>query len=88
MGMSSESFSVSTADPTPFLLRAGTTVQATVSLVPKSAGMLSASLRVVTDLMTGGSAMIDLKASASGAVGQISPALLSFGDQRVKQKGD
>ncbi len=86
MGMSSESFTVSTADPTPFLLRAGTTAQATVTLVPKSAGMLTASLRVVTDLMTGGSAMVDLKASASGAVGQISPAQLNFGDQRVKQK--
>lgn len=86
MGMGSDSFSVSTSDTTPFLLRAGTSTQVTVSLTPKAAGMLNASLRVVTDLATGGSAMITLKAAASGAVGQINPVQLSFGDTRVKQK--
>jgi hypothetical protein len=86
MGMGAESFSVSTPDSPPFLLRAGTSVTATVSLKPKTAGMLTATLRVVTDLVTGGSATIDLKASASGAVGQLNPTMLSFGDAKVKQK--
>ena len=86
MGMNADSFSVSTPDAPPFLLRAGSTVTATVSLKPKSAGMLTAMLRVVTDLATGGAATVDLKASASGAVGQINPAMLNFGDAKVKQK--
>jgi len=86
MGMNADSFSVSTPDAPPFLLRAGSTVTATVSLKPKSAGMLTAMLRVVTDLATGGAATVDLKASASGAVGQLNPAMLNFGDAKVKQK--
>lgn len=86
MGMNADSFTVNTPDPPPFLLRAGSTVTATVSLKPKSAGMLTATLRVVTDLATGGAATVELKGSASGAVGQLNPAMLSFGDAKVKQK--
>lgn len=85
MGPGSDSFTVATLDPVPFVLRAGATVPVTVAFVPKSAGMLSATLRVVTDLVTGGSAMVALKGEANGAVGKVSPATLNFGDQKVKQ---
>ena len=48
--------------------------------------MLAATLRVVTDLPTGGAVTVALTGAANGAVGQISPAMLSFGDVKVKQK--
>ena len=85
-GMSASSFAVAAPDVTPFVLRAGTTTTATVTLLPKSAGMLTATLRVVTDLPTGGAITVALKGTANGAVGQVSPAMLSFGDVKVKQK--
>ena len=83
-GMGGDSFAVSTLAPLPFLLRAGTSVQATVDFSPKMAGMLGATLRVVTDLAMAGSANVDLKGVANGAVGKLDPAMLAFGDQKVK----
>jgi hypothetical protein len=86
MGMNTGSFSVSTPDPTPFLLRAGNKVTASVTFAPETAGMLSATLNAVTDLTMGGTATVALSGTANGAVGQIMPAMLSFGDTKVKQK--
>lgn len=83
-GMGSDSFAVSTLAPLPFLLRAGTSVPVTVDFTPRMAGMLGATLRVVTDLATGGSATLDLKGLANGAVGKLDPGTLAFGDQKVK----
>lgn len=85
MGAGSDSFQVSTPDAVPFVLRAGQKVQVTVALVPKAAGMIGANLRIVTDLTTMGTAMVALKGEATGAVGQVTPAKLDFGDQKVKQ---
>lgn len=83
-GMGGDSFAISTLAPVPFVLRAGTSVPVTVDFSPKMAGMLSATLRIVTDLATSGSATVDLKGLANGAVGQLEPAMLAFGDQKVK----
>ena len=85
MGPGSDSFSVATPDSVPFLLRAGSTVSATVNFLPKGAGMLGGTLRIVSDL-AGGAATVSLKGEANGAVGQLNPAMLSFGDSKVKQK--
>jgi len=84
-GMGADSFAVSTLESTPFTLRAGTKVSAQVLVAPKSAGMLAATLRIVTDLATSGSATIALKAEANGAVGQLDSAKVDFGDAKVKQ---
>lgn len=83
-GMGGDSFAISTPAPIPFLLRAGTSVSVTVDFSPKMAGMVSGTLRVMTDLTTGGSATVDLKGLANGAVGKLDPAMLAFGDQKVK----
>lgn len=83
-GMGGDSFAVSTLAPVPFMLRAGTSVQVTVDFSPKMAGMVAATLRVMTDLAMSGSATVDLKGVANGAVGKLDPAMLSFGDQKVK----
>ena len=84
-GMGADSFAVSTLESTPFTLRAGTKVSAQVLVAPKSAGMLAATLRIVTDLATSGSATVALKAEANGAVGQLDSAKVDFGDAKVKQ---
>lgn len=83
-GMSSDSFTVSTLAPVPFVLRAGTSAVVTVDYSPKMAGMVSATLRIVTDLATSGSATVELKGLANGAVGVLDHGMLSFGDQKVK----
>ncbi len=83
-GMGGDSFAISTPAPIPFVLRAGTSVPVTVDFTPKMAGMVSGTLRVMTDLATGGSATVDLKGLANGAVGKLDPAMLAFGDQKVK----
>ena len=62
MGAGAESFAVSTPDPVPFVLRAGATVPVKVTFTPKSAGTLAATLKIVTDLATGGAAAIALPA--------------------------
>lgn len=85
-GTGASSFTISTLESVPFVLRAGSTIPVTVSFVPKAAGMISATMRVVTDLGTGGSAMISLKGTANGAVGSVNPATVNFGDAKVKQK--
>ena len=85
MGAGAESFAVSTPDPVPFVLRAGATVPVKVTFTPKSAGTLAATLKIVTDLATGGAAAIALKGEANGAVGQLSVAKVDFGDAKVKQ---
>lgn len=85
MGMGADSFVVSTPDPVPFYVRAGTTVPVTVTFAPRQAGSLSATLRVVSDLMMGGSAMLALKGEANGAVAKLDVSKLDFGDRKVKQ---
>lgn len=84
-GVGADSFVVSTLEATPFVLRAGSKVNAQVLVSPKSAGSLSATLRVVTDLATSGSATVAMKAEANGAVGQLDVAKVDFGDAKVKQ---
>lgn len=84
-GMGADSFAVSTLETPPFILRAGSKTTAQVAVGAKSAGMLAATLRIVTDLATGGSATVALTAKANGAVGQIDNAKLDFGDAKVKQ---
>lgn len=84
-GSSADSFAVSTVEMTPFVLRAGGRAIVTVSALPKAAGSLAATLRIATDLATGGAATVALKATANGAVGQLDVAKLDFGDARVKQ---
>ncbi|HMU38943.1 MAG TPA: choice-of-anchor D domain-containing protein [Pseudomonadota bacterium] len=84
-GVGADSFSVSTLEATPFVLRAGSKAVAQVTIGPKSAGTLSATLRIATDLLTGGAATVALKATVSGAVGQLDTAKLDFGDSKVKQ---
>lgn len=86
-GPNSDSFKVTSAGTVPFNIPpfGSTTVQ--VLLQPKSAGMLAATLRVVTDLMAMGTAQIDLKAEVNGAVAQVSPATIDFGSQKVKSTG-
>lgn len=83
-GMGGDSFVVSSLSPVPFVVRAGSSVPVTVDFAPKAAGMVSGTLRVVTDLAMGGSAMVALKGVANGAVAKIDPPMLSFGDQKVK----
>ncbi|HNN92237.1 MAG TPA: choice-of-anchor D domain-containing protein [Pseudomonadota bacterium] len=83
-GMGSDSFAVSTLAPVPFVLRAGTSMPLTVDFTPRMAGMLGATLRIVTDLAMSGSATVDLKGLANGAVGKLDPGTLAFGDQKVK----
>lgn len=85
MSPGADSFTVSTPDPVPFVLRAGATIPVTVRFVPKAAGSLAASLKIVTDLATGGAVTVSLKGEANGAVGQISTAKVDFGDAKVKQ---
>ena len=85
MGTGSTSFVITTKDPVPFVLRAGTTLNVTVKFKPAMAGAITAALRIVTDLPMGGTAMVDLKGTANGAVGQLSPATLDFGDQKIKK---
>ena len=84
-GMGADSFNVSTLETPPFTLRAGTKVSAQVAVAPKAAGSLAATLRIVTDLATSGSATVALKAESNGAVGQLDTAKLDFGDAKVKQ---
>lgn len=84
-GAGATSFAVTTLETVPFILHAGATVVVTVKFVPKAAGALDATLRISTDLAMGGSATVTLKGVANGAVGQVNPATLDFGDQKVKK---
>jgi len=84
-GMSADSFTVSTLETPPFTLRAGSKVSAIVGVAPKAAGSLAATLRIVSDLATSGSATVALTAEANGAVGQLDTAKIDFGDAKVKQ---
>lgn len=85
MGIHADSFSATPAAAVPFVLHAGASIPIDVAFVPKQAGMLGASLRIVTDLMgMGGTAAVALKGEANGSIGQISATALEFGDQRIK----
>jgi hypothetical protein len=85
MGAHSASFVLASGLPVPFVVHAGAAVPVNVGFAPKEAGMLTASLRVVTDLLgVGGTAMVTLQGTANGAIAQVSPATLDFGNQKVK----
>lgn len=85
VGIHADSFSATPAAAVPFVLHAGASIPIDVAFVPKQAGMLGASLRIVTDLMgMGGTAAVALKGEANGSIGQISAVAIEFGDQRIK----
>ena len=46
--------------------------------------MLSANLRIVTELPMMGTAQVTLKAQVDGAIAQVAPVTLDFGDLKVK----
>lgn len=85
MGIHADSFSAMPAAAVPFVLHAGAAIPIDVAFVPKQAGMLGASLRIVTDVMgMGGTAAVALKGKANGSIGPISATALEFGDQRIR----
>lgn len=83
-GTHASSFSVQTPLPTPFSVAPGGSIDASVYIGPKAAGMLSAILQIETNVATSGTATLNLTADVSGAVAQLSTAKLDFGDRKVK----
>jgi MYXO-CTERM domain-containing protein len=81
----STSFKVITPGAIPYRIPAGTSADFYVDMDPKAAGMLSAVLRLTSSIMgAGGTAQVNLKGIANGAIAQLQGKGLDFGSRKVK----
>jgi hypothetical protein len=85
-GPGADSFVVS-PPALPLSLGPGKQQPIDVILRPRAAGLLSATLRVTTNVRAAPTADVKLSAEASGAVARVSPLSLSFGEQKIRNTG-